>query len=251
MVKDQDLKYWVNEWEKQQNSLIEKREERFQTLFDITEVLCGEPIEALDLGCGPGSLEARFLKRFPESSITSIDYDPVTLELAKNSCISPRSKFLERDLRTESWDMDLEYGNFDVVYSTTALHWLAEFELRMVYRKTALLLKPGGVLINGDHMKSEKRSDRLDKLYTGIKERGIEKRMGNERSMGWEQWWNEFKSTGWRPDLFEERERRLETGNHDQKVTLETHMKILRDSGFKSIEIPWKYLDNVVLLAMK
>jgi len=251
MVKNRDLKFWSDEWEKQQNSLIEKREERFETLFDITEVTYGKQFNALDLGCGPGSLEKRFLARFPKSTITSIDYDPVTLELAKVSGISSRVKFLERDLRSENWDLDLDYEAFDVVYSTTALHWLTEKALRGVYRKTALLLKPEGILINGDHMRSEKRPSKHDKLYTGMREKTIERSIGHETSMGWDQWWNEFKSTGWRPDLFEERERRLATGNHDQKVSLEAHVKILMESEFRSVEIPWKYLDNVILLAMK
>lgn len=246
-----DPEYWSNEWEKQQNSLIEKREERFETIFDITEEIYGNKVNALDLGCGPGSLEKRFLARFPDSKITSIDYDPVTLELAKNTIFSLRSNFLEVDLRTDNWDSVLNHGSYDVLYSTTALHWLPEADLGNVYKKAFQLLKIGGSLINGDHMRSGKRSAKLEKFYAGMKEKINERNSSYGKAMGWEQWWNKFRATGWRPDLFEERERRLETGNHDQKVPLEKHIRLLEESGFSIIDIPWKYLDNIVLLAIK
>ena len=246
-----DLGYWSDEWEKQQNSLIEKREERFDSLFDITEAINGKRINALDLGCGPGSLEKRFLARFPDSHVTSIDYDPVTLEVARSTIVSSRAKFLERDLRTDNWDSDLNYGTYDVIYSTTALHWLPEADLCKVYKKAFQLLKKRGSLINGDHMRSENRSEMLEKFYTEIKGNIMEKIKSQENSMGWEQWWDKFRATGWRSELFEKRERRLETGNHDKKVPLEKHVQFLEDSGFSIIDIPWKYLDNIVLLAIK
>jgi SAM-dependent methyltransferase len=246
-----DLDYWSYEWEKQQNSLIEKREERFDTLFDITEEINGKMINALDLGCGPGSLEKRFLARFPDSHITSIDYDPVTLEVARSTIISSRAKFIERDLRTDDWDTTLNHETYDVIYSTTALHWLPEADLCNVYKKAFQLLKRKGSLINGDHMRSENRSEKLEKIYEGLKENILERNKSQEDSMRWEEWWNEFRTTGWRPDLFEERERRLETGNHDRKVSMEKHVQFLKDSGFSLVDIPWKYLDNFVLLAIK
>ncbi len=246
-----DLEYWANEWEKQQNSLIEKREERFETLFNITEEIYGKKINALDLGCGPGSLEKRFLDRFPDSHITSIDYDPVTLEIAKNMNSSTMTTFLERDLRNEDWDSGMKHEAYDVVYSTTALHWLPEPALRNVYVETAHLLKRGGSLMNGDHMRPEKRSAKFQGLYSVIEENILKTNSNYKNAMGWDQWWNEFKSTGWRPGLFEERERRLETGNHDQKVPLEKHIQFLEEAGFSDIDIPWKYLDNIILLAMK
>jgi hypothetical protein len=56
-----DLGYWAKECGKQQNSLIEKSEERFETLFNITEEIYGKKMNALDLGCSLDSLEKDFL----------------------------------------------------------------------------------------------------------------------------------------------------------------------------------------------
>jgi trans-aconitate methyltransferase len=142
---------------------------------------------------------------------------------------SRKITYLEGDLRTENWDSGMKHKAYDVVYSTTALHWLPEPALRSTYAETVLILKRGGLLINGNHMRSVKSSLRLEKLYRLIKENISRGNSNCKNVMGWDQWSNEFKSTGLRPELFEERERRLETGNLDQKVPLENTSNFLRE----------------------
>ena len=68
--------------------------------------------------------------------------------------------------------------------------------------------------------------------------------------MDWDQWWNNLRKTGWAADLFQIRDERFGTGGHDQKVSMEDHVQFLKDAGFSIIDFPWKYTNNMVLLAM-
>ena len=84
-MENNKMNYWYNQWEKQQNALIEMREERFNVMLKLIENQGKANPNALDLGCGPGSLSKRFLDKFPGGHVTAIDYDPVTLEIFRNT----------------------------------------------------------------------------------------------------------------------------------------------------------------------
>ena len=45
----------------------------------------------------------------------------------------------------------------DAAVSTTALHWLPEPELRAMYAELATVLRPGGLLLDGDHFARDER----------------------------------------------------------------------------------------------
>jgi trans-aconitate 2-methyltransferase len=243
------FKYWLDQWELQQNMLIEKREERFDVMFDLTEALYGKHIKALDLGCGPGSLDNRFIDRFPDSQITGIDYDPVLLEIAKNTVYSKNIKYMELDLNSEGWCNNLKPDSFDVVYTTTALHWLPKDSLLKVYSAIRKLLKSDGIFLNGDHFYPDDMDKNADKAYNYIKNM-IEKNMFEKtHAMDWDQWWLNLRQTGWNKEGFTERDRRYSTGKHDMGVTLNQHVEYLTSAGFNKIDFPWKYLYNLILMA--
>jgi Methyltransferase domain len=47
--------------------------------------------------------------------------------------------------------IDAGTGAPDAAVSTTALHWLPEPDLRALYAELAAVLRPGGLLLDGDH----------------------------------------------------------------------------------------------------
>src|SRR5436190_6084271 len=131
------------------------REERFAAMIDAVEVGAGraDPL-VVDLGCGPGSLSVRLLDRIPAARVVAVDADPVMLALAR-AAYGDRAglRFVPADLRRPGWSGGLGLDRpADAAVSTTALHWLAPQALAELYAELAGVLRPGGLLLNGDHL---------------------------------------------------------------------------------------------------
>ena len=146
---------WLRRWDDQQEGYMANREERFAVILDVVgEVAGGEPHRVLDLGCGPGSLAARVLERFPGVSVVALDNDPVLMLLGRRAYgdHGGRLSWVQADLRSPEWTGAVSaFGRFDAVVSTTALHWLERDALRAAYAGAVAVLEPHGVIVNGDH----------------------------------------------------------------------------------------------------
>ena len=145
---------WIERWDRQQEESLPDREDRFTALIDAVEEGTGRPDPlVLDLGCGPGSLSVRLLGRLPQATVIAIDADPVALTLARAAYPDlPGLCLLDVDLRAPGWSGSLGLDRpADAAVSTTALHWLPEPDLRSMYAELARVLRPGGLLLNGDH----------------------------------------------------------------------------------------------------
>ena len=194
------MNYWYNQWEKQQNALIEMREERFNVMLKLIENQGKANPNALDLGCGPGSLSKRFLDKFPGGHVTAIDYDPVTLEIFRNTINNDNITILSRDLRNVEWHTGIKEADYDVIFTTTALHWLPEKYLASVYQKSYRLLRDGGILMNGDHFNSSETDQKITGLYNKIKE-DEHTTSSKSSAMNWDEWWNNLRKTGMMNEL--------------------------------------------------
>ncbi len=141
-------------WDRQQEGYLPAREERFNAMFDAIEVLVGEEFLALDLACGPGSISQRLLGRFPSARSVAVDVDPLLLALGRGALgtLNGRLRWAERDLRDPRWTTGLTEGAFDAVLSTTAMHWLTPLQLAFLYRQLTTIVRPGGIVLIGDHM---------------------------------------------------------------------------------------------------
>lgn len=145
---------WVERWERQQQRYAVDREERFTVIADVVEqAVTGRSDRPLvvDLGCGPGSLAARLARRLPDADIVGVDMDPLLLELARTHH-ADAARYVDAMIGEEGWTHALRLDRpLDAAVSTTALHYLGPDALHRTYRQLAALLRPGGVLVNGDH----------------------------------------------------------------------------------------------------
>jgi len=99
-------------------------------------------LRLLDLGCGSGIYALSFAAR--GAHVTGLDISETMIDLA-------RRKARERDLSAEFHLADI--GNplpfpeseFDLVFTSTALHYLADLQPTMI--ESARVLKPGGRLV--------------------------------------------------------------------------------------------------------
>lgn len=244
---------WVRRWDAQQETTMPDREERFEVIVDLIEAVAGPTPRVLDVGCGPGSLAARVLARLPGAEVVGVDADPVLLSLARST--APAGVTLaEVDLRDPGWTRALPTGGrYDVVASTTALHWLRESELRSVYAACHRLLRPGGLLINGDHLAAA--SPRLTALATELDSRRARRHQESAGLAGpageqWEEWW---QAVGAEPQLaaaVEERRRRRFDHPEHAAPGWTVHEQALRAAGFAEVEVLWRKGTDAVVAAL-
>lgn len=76
---------WLRRWDAQQEGYVPERESRFMAMFDALAGLLPASFVALDLACGPGSISARLLARFPAARAIAVDMDPVMLAIGRNA----------------------------------------------------------------------------------------------------------------------------------------------------------------------
>lgn len=108
------------------------------TLFSLLPDLEGKRI--LDLGCGTGERCIDYIKR-GASQVTGVDISEKMLAVARSENSHPNITYLEMPME----DIGAIDGEFDVVISSLAFHYVEDFQgvVKNVYR----LLCDGGVLL--------------------------------------------------------------------------------------------------------
>ncbi len=251
---DQDTaRDWIERWDRQQEESLPDREDRFTALIDAVEETAGRPDPLiLDLGCGPGSLSVRLLRRLPQATVIAIDADPVALTLAAAAHLEmPGLRLVDLDLRVPGWSGRLGLSRpADAAVSTTALHWLSEPDLRAMYAELATVLRPGGLLLNGDHFVLDaKQSPVLARLDLALREREDQRRFPGGHTESWHAWWEAAAADPiLAPHVAERQRRHVDAGHHGTSSThLATHVEALARAGFAEIGTLWQRGDNRLL----
>ncbi len=250
---------WIDRWDAQQQWYMPDREERFTALIDAVEAGAGrdDPL-VLDLGCGPGSLAVRLLGRMPAARVVAVDADPLLLALGRAAYAArPRLRFAEQDLRAPGWAGALALDRTaDVAVSTTALHWLRPDALRSMYAELTTVLRPGGLLLDGDHLKEDQAAvPTLARLDEALVER-----MGRRHTGGaepgehedWAAWWQAATTDAELAGPAADRERLGLSEDHhgSESVLLSEHVAALGAAGFTEIGTLWQHGDNRILCAV-
>ena len=238
---------WLERWDAQQETYMPDREERFEVMIDLLEEVAGPRPRVLDLGCGPGSLATRVLARLPEASVVGVDTDPVLLALAR-AAAPTGLRLVDADLRRADWVERVPAGPYDAVLSTTALHWLEPLTLRTVYRACARLLRPGGLLANGDHLRFPE-APRLDALARRLDERRAERH--ESAGEDWRAWWDAVRADPELSDAVAQRERREYDHPEDTENQLAVHEQALHEAGFSEVGVVWRKGTDAVLAALR
>jgi SAM-dependent methyltransferase len=243
---------WIARWDSQQRHYLPDREDRFTALIDAVEAGVGrdDPL-VIDLGCGPGSLAVRLLERLPDATVVAVDADPLTLALGRAAFPDLVGlRFTDADLRAPGWSANLGLTRQpDAAVSTTALHWLTPQTLAAVYAEVAALLRPGGLLLNGDHMTEEESAPRLARLGRALIEQEERRRLPDGLDESWEQWW---AAAGEDPDLAaldaERKARQVSSEHHGSPAgRLEVQVAALQAAGFAEVGTLWQRGDNRLL----
>lgn len=250
-----DTQTWIAGWEAQQDQFMPDREERFQLMFEAMALVVGEEsMTVLDLGCGPGSLSTRLLRRFPKARVIGVDLDPVLLKIGREtSAGEPRLRFVTADLADADWARKLELDEAPAAaLSTTALHWLQLDAVTRLYGDLAHLLRPGGIFLDGDHAHFPAQP-RLSEAASGL---AAFSRRHRTRPLlegqSWDGWWEAMRADPVFAQAFEERDR---LGHHHHRrgrqVDDEEHIHRLLDAGFSEAAVIWQLGDDRILAALR
>jgi SAM-dependent methyltransferase len=245
---------WLRRWDAQQTLYLPDRESRFDAMLDVLQAVSPERFVALDLACGPGSLSQRLLRRFPEAKSVAVDLDPVLLAMGRAVLgdLGGRLDWIEADLRDPAWGDRLREHELDAVLTTTALHWLAPDDLRVVYARLGRLVRPGGVLLNGDHLAFPAHLSTLQRVARAVKDRRLEEARARPGAEDWDQWWASLEVEPALRELIAERKRRFAwRRKSDAPPPLELHERALRDAGFGEVGVIWQNMENRVLMAVR
>jgi trans-aconitate 2-methyltransferase len=103
----------------------------------LSRVPDGDYRDAVDLGCGNGSLTKAIAERWPDAHVVGLDNSPQMLAGAAAYKIDGRLDFIQGDIAAYNQPADL-------IFSNAALQWLDGHE-RLIPRLAALV-RPGGAI---------------------------------------------------------------------------------------------------------
>ncbi|AWZ08385.1 MULTISPECIES: class I SAM-dependent methyltransferase [unclassified Streptomyces] len=241
---------WVERWECQQQRYAVDREERFTVIADVVErVTLGRPAPlVVDLGSGPGSLAARLASRLPTADVLAVDADPLLLELGR-AHYGTALRYVEALIGAPGWLDALALDRpVDAAVSTTALHYLGEPSLRNVYRDLAERLRPGGVLVNGDHISPD--SARIRDLALDIGRRHSERCLAFTHE-DWQSWWSGAAADPEFAPFLAGRGERRHPPCEGNDLPLSGHVELLREAGFGHVGTVWQFGNSHVLVAVR
>ncbi len=241
----------VQQWDAQQAAYIAGREQRFDAMLDVLGLALPETFTVIDLACGPGSLAARVLSRFPNATVVGVDLDPVLLRLAVDHLagFGDRVRLVDADLTDPAWVEQVTgqlAGAPDAFVSTTALHWLQPAELVDLYAQAHAALAPRGLLLNGDHLRFDDRLPRV-RAWSAAHDESTQAESFVGGASTWDAWWSAVEAVPELAELKAVRDERFATRPAPPSTTVELHLAALRQAGFAECGTVWQLLDDYVV----
>ena len=188
-----------------------------QETVNFIKSLPSTPRVWLDTGCGTGSLVNKAIEEFPATKFFLLDPSEGMLSQAKKKLSfwpADRLEFLEASA-TQDFSLELKEQP-DVITAIQCHHYLTREDRAKATGICYKLLKEGGVYITFENIRP-------------LTEDGI--------IVGKRYWRNFQKVHGRNEKEIEEHLKRFDTEYFP--ITVEEHIKLLRETGFRTVELFW------------
>jgi SAM-dependent methyltransferase len=207
----------VNLWVNEDHAISYLRErETIPHRVDALEVLCEllpERVErVLDLGTGDGITLGLVLAARPDATGVGVDFGDEMLRQARERFSGDgRVEVARHDL---DQPLPREFGAFDLVVSSFAIHHCAPARQRALYAEVFEILRPGGKFVNAEHVSSP--TETLHQEF--------------------------LAALGVRP---------YDDDPSNQLVAVEQHLTWVNELGFENSDCFWKWRELAVIAATK
>ncbi|MCR5008853.1 MAG: class I SAM-dependent methyltransferase [Oribacterium sp.] len=183
-------------------------------VIDMAKMISNEKEESLkwlDTGCGTGTLALRALGELPNTEFTLCDTSEGMLEIAKE-------KLRGRDIRFNIVaSHEIPYDNeFDIVTAILSHHYYDLETREIAVKKCYRALKEDGIFMTFENISmSTKESENL----------------------ALNRWGQYLLNHGWTPE--EVKAHQARRGVEMFPITIEQHLEMIKNAGFKSVNILW------------
>jgi SAM-dependent methyltransferase len=233
-----DLGTWLERYDRMQEQYVMTRGEPFELMVRLIRETQDPPIRVLDLGCGTGALMYSLLEALPQAQTIGIDLDPTALWLAgaRLERFGKRHTLIAADFLDPSWPETVD-GPLAAVVSSQTVHMLNADQVEPLYQKISEVLRPGGIFLSVDHVRSDSPA------IQGIWDRQRAEARANEGRQDGEDWhgfWEAYSRalgvdiSEVHGPLYGGRERKRE------RLPLIWHLDRLLASRFTSAECFWR-----------
>ena len=218
---DQSASYY-DEWARK---AIPGYEGVFRAAVDMIPYEADAKIRILDLGAGTGLFSKLVMEQFASANFVLCDVAEQMLAVARERFAQFGNQFsyVVDDFRDIA-----DWGTFDLVISSLAVHHLANDEKRSMFGQVYRLLGDVGVFINVDQIKGE--TPYFEKFY-------------------WDTWLNEVRLSGAsEKQIAASIERRTD---YDKDALLADQLAWLREAGFSDVDCVYRVFFVGVFAAFK
>ncbi len=222
-MKQNSTPFDVAEYDSQIKRTLPFYEEMFQQIVDIISLLDLQSIKWLDVGCGTGKMARTALEIFEIEKMLCIDVEQEMIKRAESFCDEENVEFLQSDIR------ELPYQEiFDVVTAVQVNHYFKKAERMAAIKKCYSVLKDDGIYISFENFAPD--SEEGARLYL-------------ER-------WRQFQIVNGKSKV--EVDLHIERYSRDYfPVTISESIELLKECGFRMVEILWVSYMQVGILARK
>lgn len=195
----------------------------YDTAVELARAEIPDP-KILDLGAGTGILTRKLAERFSRGRFTLVDISDEMLNIA-------RERFKDRNnfsfINEDYLNADLG-SDYDLIVSSLSIHHLSDNNKKLLYSKIYETLNENGIFINADQVLGP--SNENEYIY---RRNWIEKIEAEDLS-------------------FDAKAKIMDIMNmHDKPASLENNLKWLINSGFRNVDIFYKYYNFSVIYGVK
>ena len=222
-MKQNSTPFDVAEYDRQIKKTLPFYEEMFQQIVDIVKILNLQSLRWLDVGCGTGKMARAALDILEIEKMMCIDVEEEMLDKARMFCNDEKVEFLQCDVRKLSYQ-----EMFDIVTAIQVNHYFKKEERMTAIKKCYSTLKDDGIYISFENFAPD--SDEGTRLYL-------------ER-------WKRFQIANGKTEE--------EVASHIKRygqsyfpISISESIRLLKDCGFRMVEILWVSYMQVGILARK
>lgn len=211
----------AKEYDKKIKQTLPYHEEFYRQITDVVKCRFNNKVSWLDVGCGTGKMSELGLEL--SNKFVLLDNNSDMLDIAQSQINSDNAEFI---LKSSG---DMEYTNaFDVVTAVQAFHYLSADERRKAIGKCYNALKSGGIFITFENFAPDTKIG--TKLYLNR--------------------WKQYQISQGKTEQ-ESQEHISRYGNDYFPIKIDEHKKLLKDCGFKVVELLWCSYMQAGLMGVK